>query len=80
VTVFIMYLLDITIFWQSKHQKGVTLLMTEAKHVVISEPFTEVKFVYYLLSNLHIKVNLTIVVRTDNIGAIFMSENALNSF
>jgi hypothetical protein len=33
-----------------------------------------------MLRDLHIKVNLPIVVKTDNIGAIFMSENALIGF
>jgi hypothetical protein len=33
-----------------------------------------------LLSDLHIKVNLPILVKTDNIGAIFMSENASTGF
>jgi hypothetical protein len=32
------------------------------------------------LSDLQIKVNLPIVVKTDNIGAIFMSENSLTGF
>jgi hypothetical protein len=33
-----------------------------------------------LLSDLHIKVKLPIAVMTDNIGAIFMSENASTGF
>jgi putative aminopeptidase FrvX len=33
-----------------------------------------------MLRDLHIKVNLPIVVKTDNIGAIFMSENASTGF
>jgi hypothetical protein len=58
----------------------VTLLSTEAEYVAISEAVKELKFIYYLLSDLHIKVNLPIVVKTDIIGAIFMSENALTGF
>jgi hypothetical protein len=52
--------------------------MTE--YVAISEAVKELKFIYYLLSDLHIKVHLPIVVKTDNIGAIFMSKNALTGF
>jgi hypothetical protein len=52
----------------------------EAKYVTMSKAVKEVKFAYYLLCNLHIKVNLPIVVRTDNIIPIFMSENASTSF
>jgi hypothetical protein len=77
---FIIYLLNIPICWRSKSQKGVTLLSTEAKYVAISEAVKEHKFIHYLLSDLHIKVNLPIVVKTDNIGAIFMSENASTRF
>jgi hypothetical protein len=58
----------------------VTLSSTEAEYVAISEAIKELKFIYYLLSDLHIKVNLPVVVKTDNIGAIFMSENALTGF
>jgi hypothetical protein len=72
MTGFIIYLLNVPICWQSKSQKGVTLLSTEAKYVAISEAFKELKFIYYLLSDLHIKVNLPIVVKTDNIGVNFM--------
>jgi hypothetical protein len=46
-------------------QKGVILSSTEAEYVATSEAVKEFKFV--------IKVNFPIVVRADNIGAIFMS-------
>jgi hypothetical protein len=80
MTGFIIYLLNIPIYWRSKSQKGVTLSSTEAKYMTISEAFKELKFIYYLLNDLHIKVNLPIVVKTENIGAIFMSENASTGF
>jgi hypothetical protein len=73
VTGFIIYLLNVPICWHSKSQKGVTLLSTEAKYVTISEAIKELKFMYYLLNDLHIKVNLPIVMKTDKLGAIFMS-------
>jgi hypothetical protein len=75
VTVFITYLLDVPICLQPKSKKGVTLSSTKVKYVSISEDVKEVKLVDYLLSDVHIKVNLAIMVRTDNIGAIIMSEN-----
>jgi hypothetical protein len=80
VTGFIIYLLNLPICWRSKSQKGVTLLSTEAEYVAVFDDVTELKFIYYLLSDLHIKVNLPIVVKTDNIGAIFMSKNSLTGF
>jgi hypothetical protein len=45
--------------------------------LLFSKGVKKVKFAYYFLSDLHIKVNLPIVVRTDNIGAILKSENTL---
>jgi hypothetical protein len=80
VTGFIIHLLSVPICWRSKSQKGVTLSSTEAKYVAISEAIKELKFIYYLLIDLHIKVNLSIVVKKDNIGAIFMSKNASTVF
>jgi hypothetical protein len=80
VTGFIIYLLSVPICWRSKSQKGVNLSKTEAEYVAISEAVKELKFIYYLLSDLHIKINLPIVVKADNIGAIFMSENASTGF
>jgi hypothetical protein len=68
------------ICWSSKSQKGVTLSSTEAKYVSISEAVKELKFTYYLLRDIHIKVNLPMVVKTDNIEANFMSENAFTGF
>jgi hypothetical protein len=58
----------------------VTLLRTEAKYVAISKAVKELKFIYYLLCDLHIKVNLPIVVKMENIGQILMFENALTGF
>ena len=76
VTGFIVYLLDVPICWRSKGQRSVALSSTEAEYVAISEAAKEIKFIYYLLTDIHVKVKLPIVVKTDNVGAIFMSENA----
>jgi hypothetical protein len=76
VTVFVNYLLNVPVCWRSKSQKGVTLSSTDAEYVAISEAVKEVKFIYYLLCDFHIKVNLPIIIKTNNIGAIFMAENS----
>jgi hypothetical protein len=76
VTGFVIYLLDGTVCWRSKSQKGVTLSSTEVEYVAISEAVKEVKFIYYFLCVFHIKVKLPIIIKTDNIGAIFMAENS----
>jgi hypothetical protein len=72
---FILYLMGVPISWKSKGQKGVTLSSTEAELVALSEAAKEVKFVFQVLRSMGVKVNLPIIVRVDNIGAIFIGSN-----
>jgi hypothetical protein len=51
------------------------LSISEAKYVAMFETVKEIRFVYYLLTSLGISVKLPIILRTDNIGAIFMTQN-----
>jgi hypothetical protein len=73
---FIVYLMGIPVSWRSKAQRGVTLSSSEAEYVAISEAVKEFKFMYSLLQDIGFDVELPIVVKTDNIGALFMSQNA----
>jgi hypothetical protein len=36
----------------------------------------EIRFIYYLLRDIGIEVDLPILVKTDNVGAMFMAHNA----
>ena len=72
---FILYVMGVPVSWKSKGMKSVTLSSTEAEFVALSEAAKEVKFVYQLMESVNLKVRLPIVIRVDNIGAIFMSEN-----
>jgi hypothetical protein len=76
VTGFIIYLLGAPICWRSKGQKGVTLSSSEAKYVAMSEAVKEIRFIYFLLKGMRVDVKLPIIVRCDNVGAIFMDENS----
>jgi hypothetical protein len=76
VTGFVIYLLGVPICWRSKGQKGVTLSSSEAEYVAMSEAVKEIRFIYYLLSGMGDRIKLPIVVRCDNVGAIFMAENS----
>jgi hypothetical protein len=67
---------DLVSYCDSNWQKGVTLLSSEAEYVAISEAVKEIRFIYYLLESIGINVMLPIVVRCDNVGAIFMAENS----
>jgi hypothetical protein len=69
--------IGIPICWRSKAQRRVTLSSTEVECTAISEATKEIKCIYYLLKDLYVEVILPIIVKTDNVGAIFMSENSL---
>jgi hypothetical protein len=72
---FILYLLGVPISWKSKGQKGVTLSSSEAEFVALSEAAKEVKFVFQVLQSMGVRVTLPIIVRVDNVGAIFIGSN-----
>jgi hypothetical protein len=76
MTGFIAYLMGVPASWRSKAQIGVTLSCNEAEYVAISEAVKEIKFMYFLLQDIGFDVELPTVVKTDNIGALFMSQNA----
>ena len=67
------------ISWKSKGQKSVTLSSTEAEYVAISELSTEILFIKSLLEFLGLKVPFPIEVNVDNIGAIYLANNATGS-
>jgi bifunctional DNase/RNase len=51
----------------------VTLFSSEAEYVANSEALKEIKFIYYLLREIGIEVNLPITVKTDDDGAMLMA-------
>jgi hypothetical protein len=76
VTGFIVYLINLPFSWISKAQRGVTLSSSKAEYVAISEVVKEIKFIYYLLREIGVEVNLPNTVKTDNVSAMFMAQNA----
>ena len=72
---FVLCLMGVPISWRSKGMKSVTLSLSEAECVALSEAAKEIEFVHQLLIGMGMKVELPIVVCVDNLGAIFMSEN-----
>jgi hypothetical protein len=75
VTGFIVFILGVPILWKSKGQRSVSLSSSEAEYFALSEAAKEIKFVTQILLTMGIPVRLPVVVRVDNVGAIFMSEN-----
>ena len=55
------------------------LSSTAAEYYGISDVVTELLFIKSLLEFMGVKVQLPIIVRVDNIGAIYLSDNASSS-
>ncbi len=79
VTGYCLFLMGVPVSWKSHSQKSVTLSLSEAKFVALSEAVKEVKFVVQVLQSIGIEVELPVVVRVDNVGAIFIAENVTTS-
>jgi hypothetical protein len=75
VSGYIMFLCGVPIMWKSCLQKTVALSSTEAKYYALSEAAKEIKFIIQVLQSIGQKVQLPVIVRVDNVGAIFMYEN-----
>ena len=73
---FIIFLLGVPISFRSKQQGSVALSSSEAECIALSEAAKEIKFACQILTSMGLKVKMPIIARVDNVGAIFMSENA----
>jgi hypothetical protein len=79
VSGYTIFLLGVPILWKSKAQRSVTLSSAEAEFVACAEAAKEIKFVAQILNDMGIQVQTPIIVRVDNVGAIFMTENVSTS-
>ena len=64
VTGCIAYLQNVPVCYCSKAQRGVTLSSSEAEYVAMSEAVKDIRFIYFILCDIGIKVDLPIVVKT----------------
>jgi hypothetical protein len=71
----VIFLMGVPILWKSKSQRSATLSSSEAEYFAMSEAVKEVRFIVMALESLGIKVETPIIVKVDNVGAIFMAEN-----
>ena len=79
VSGFIMFLCGVPIMWRSKQQGQCALSSTEAEYYAVSEAVKEILFVVQVLLDLGIAVKTPIIVKVDNMGAVFMTNNASSS-
>ena len=73
------YLQGNLIAWKSKSQKSVALSSSEAEYISISEVTKDVLFIKQVLEFLEQDIKYPIIVRVDNIGAIYMAENNMSN-
>jgi len=76
VTGYALFLMECPIVWKSRQQDTVALSSSEAEIIACSEAAKEIKFAVHVLESLGVKVPLPVVIRVDNVGAIYMAENA----
>jgi hypothetical protein len=76
ITGFVILLCETPILWKSQSQRTVSLSSTEAEYYATAEAAKEIKFVVQVLESLNLEVDKPIIVHIDNVGAIFVAENA----
>jgi Reverse transcriptase (RNA-dependent DNA polymerase) len=72
---YVLYFCGAPIATKSKMGRSVTQSSTEAEYFAVSEIAKEILFTKQLLDTIGIKIELPIVIRVDNIGAIFLANN-----
>ena len=76
---YILYFAGVPIAWRSKAQKNITLSSSEAEYVALSDCVKDVRFVMQILTELGVDYPKPVVVKIDNVGAMFMAENISSS-
>ncbi len=76
---YIIYFCGVPVAWKSKSGKSVTLSSTEAEYFAISEVAKEIIFLKQVIESMGMKLQLPIVIKVDNVGAIYLSNNYTTS-
>ena len=79
VTGFLIYFCGALISWKSKLQKSPTISSTECEYVAISDVVREIMYIRNILKSLGINVGLPVIVEVNNLGAIYLANNANSS-
>ena len=70
---YVLYFCGVAVAWKSKGMKHVTLSLSEAELVALSECM---KFVMKIVQDLGLELQRPVTVRVHNVGAMFLVENA----
>jgi len=79
VSGYVLYFCGVAVAWKSKGMKHITLSSAEAELVALSECVKDVRFVMKIMEDLKLEVKRPVVVRVDNVGAMFLAENSTTS-
>jgi hypothetical protein len=75
---YIIYFCGAPIAWKSKSGKSVTLSSTEAEYFALSEVAKEIIFIKQIVESLGHKMQFPIIIKVDNVGAIYLANNHTN--
>ncbi len=73
------YLKGCLVSWKSRGQKHVILSSTEAEYVAVAEACADIMFTKRIMELLKVEVQRPVTVFCDNVGAIFLGNNAKQS-
>ena len=76
VTGYGLMLMDCPVVWKSRQQDTIALSSSEAEINACSDAVKEIRFTVNVLESMGVKVKKPVTVRVDNVGAIYMAENA----
>jgi hypothetical protein len=78
ITGYMVYSSGVLIAWKSKQQGGVTLSSSEAEYYALSEVACELIFIKQIVELLEVNLELPMIARADNNGAIYLANNAIS--
>ena len=70
------FISECLIGWGSRGQKSVTMSSSEAEYIAISEVCKEIILAKQVLEFMDIVVKFPILINVDNVGAIYLANNA----
>jgi hypothetical protein len=76
---YVIYFCGSPVVWKSKSDRAVTLSSTEAEYYAISECAKELIFLKHVIESMGIQIKLPILIKTDSVGAIYLSNNYTTS-
>ena len=79
ITGYCIYLNGCLILWKSRGKKHVTQSSTEAEYVAVLEVCTDIMFIKMIMEFLQLEIERPVKVHCDNVGSIFMGNNAKQS-